>query len=103
MDLAQGIVPGLCAESGRDAAVGGEISRGRREGSRRLRRGGSAARTVAVEATGPTWAFVDAVQAVGAEVCVVDPRKTRIKAGYAAKTDRLDARRWPMRCGAAVW
>lgn len=24
---------------------------------------------------------------------VVDPRKTRLKAGYAAKTDRLDARR----------
>jgi transposase len=48
---------------------------------------------VVVEATGPTWAFVDAVQAAGAEVCVVDPRKTRLKAGYAAKTDRLDAQR----------
>lgn len=48
---------------------------------------------VAVEASGPTWAFVDAVQARGATVCVVDTRKTRIKAGYAAKTDRLDARR----------
>ena len=48
---------------------------------------------VAVEATGPTWAFVDAVQAYGASVCVVDTRKTKLKAGFAAKTDRLDARR----------
>lgn|SRR5262245_5269484 len=48
---------------------------------------------VAVEATGPTWPFVDAVQALGASVCVVDTRKTKLKAGFAAKTDRLDARR----------
>jgi transposase len=48
---------------------------------------------IAVEATGPTWAFVDAVQGCSGEVCVVDPRKTRLKAGFAAKTDRLDARR----------
>jgi transposase len=48
---------------------------------------------VAVEASGPTWAFVDAVQPTGATVVVVDPRKTKLKAGYAAKTDRLDARR----------
>lgn len=48
---------------------------------------------IAVEATGPTWKFVDAVEALGARVCVVDTRKTRLKAGYAAKTDRLDARR----------
>lgn len=48
---------------------------------------------IAVEATGPTWAFVDALAPLGARVCVVDPRKTRLKAGYAAKTDRLDARR----------
>jgi transposase len=48
---------------------------------------------VAVEASSPTWAFVDRiVEHVGA-VEVVDTRKTRIKAGYAAKTDRLDARR----------
>lgn len=48
---------------------------------------------VAVEASSPTWAFVDRiVDHVGA-VEVVDTRKTRIKAGYAAKTDRLDARR----------
>jgi len=48
---------------------------------------------IAVEACGPTWAFVDAVQPTGALVCVVDPRKTKLKAGFAAKTDRLDARR----------
>jgi transposase len=49
--------------------------------------------SIAVEASGPTWHFVDAVVAGGASVCVVDTRKTKIKAGYAAKTDRLDARR----------
>ena len=48
---------------------------------------------VAVEASGPTWAFVDAIQVHGVDVCVVDTRKTKIKAGYAAKTDKLDARR----------
>jgi transposase len=48
---------------------------------------------VAVEASGPTWAFVDALLPSGARICVVDPRKTKLKAGYAAKTDRLDARR----------
>lgn len=48
---------------------------------------------IAVEATAPTWSFVDAVMPTGATVCVVDPRKTRLKAGFAAKTDRLDARR----------
>ncbi len=52
-----------------------------------------AASHVAVEASSPTWAFVDRlVDHVGA-VHVVDSRKTRLKAGYAAKTDRLDARR----------
>ena len=48
---------------------------------------------IAVEASGPTWAFVEALQPTGAQVCVVDPRKTKLKAGFAAKTDRLDARR----------
>ena len=48
---------------------------------------------IAVEASGPTWAFVDALAPTGATVCVVDTRKTKLKAGYAAKTDRLDARR----------
>ena len=36
---------------------------------------------LAVEAMGPTWAFVDAVVPTGAAVCVVDPRKTKLKAG----------------------
>lgn len=48
---------------------------------------------IAVEACGPTWAFVDALGPTVGAVCVVDPRKTRLKAGFAAKTDRLDARR----------
>lgn len=48
---------------------------------------------VAVEASSPTWAFVDRVVAHVGAVHVVDTRKTRIKAGYAAKTDRLDAQR----------
>lgn len=48
---------------------------------------------VAIEASGPTWSFAD--QLVGAvyAVEVVDARKTRLRAGSAAKTDRLDARR----------
>ena len=48
---------------------------------------------VAVEATTPTWTFVDAIASHVGRVCVVDTRKTKLKAGYAAKTDRLDARR----------
>ena len=48
---------------------------------------------LAVEASGPTWAFVDRMVAHVGGVQVVDTRKTRIKAGFAAKTDRLDARR----------
>jgi transposase len=51
------------------------------------------ATAIAVEACGPTWAFVDAVARAVGTVSVVDPRKTRLKAGFAAKTDRLDARR----------
>lgn len=48
---------------------------------------------VAVEATTPTWHFVDQIRDHVGHVCVVDTRKTKLKAGYAAKTDRLDARR----------
>jgi transposase len=61
--------------------------------ARFLARGVSAGHAIAVEASGPTWAFVDAVEPTGARVCVVDPRKTTLKAGFAVKTDRLDARR----------
>ena len=67
--------------------------RGRWQGSRQFLPRISAATRLAVEASGPTWAFVDTLAATGAAVCVVDPRKTKLKAGYAAKTDRLDARR----------
>jgi hypothetical protein len=48
---------------------------------------------LAVEASSPTWAFVDPIVAHVGAVHVVDMRKTRIKAGHAAKTDWLDARR----------
>ena len=48
---------------------------------------------VGVEASGPTWSFVDRLHGNLARVVVVDAAKTRLKAGYAAKTDRLDARR----------
>jgi transposase len=63
------------------------------EGFARLTPRGMPHAAIAVEASGPTWACVDVVAATGATVCVVDPRKTTLKAGYAAKTDRLDARR----------
>ena len=58
---------------------------------------------VAVEATGPTWSFVDHLLGQVAGVCVVDTRKTKLKAGYAAKTDRLDARRLADASAARVW
>lgn len=48
---------------------------------------------VAVEASTPTWHFADQVREVVGTVVVVDPFKTKLKAGFAAKTDRLDARR----------
>lgn len=61
--------------------------------ARFIAHGVDADRAIAVEASGPTWRFVDALAPTGATVCVVDPRKTKLKAGFAAKTDRLDARR----------
>lgn len=48
---------------------------------------------IAIEASTPTWAFADALCSHVAELRIVDPLKTKLKAGYAAKTDRLDARR----------
>ena len=48
---------------------------------------------VAVEASTPTFHFADALTGHAGQVVIVDPVKTRLKAGYAAKTDRLDARR----------
>jgi transposase len=56
-------------------------------------RGVGTEQAIAVEAGGPTWSFVDALTPSGARIWVVDPRKTQLKAGVAAKTDRLDARR----------
>jgi transposase len=71
----------------------GRFARTREGIARFVARGVTAEHALAVEASGPTWAFVDALQPTGAQICVVDPRKTRLKAGVAAKTDRLDARR----------
>ena len=48
---------------------------------------------LAVEASTPTWHFADGVVAAVGELRIVDPLKTKLKAGFAAKTDRLDARR----------
>lgn len=48
---------------------------------------------LAVEASTPTWHFADALVGAVGEVRIVDPWKTKLKAGFAAKTDRLDARR----------
>lgn len=48
---------------------------------------------LAVEASTPTWHFADAVRATVGDLRIVDPLRTKLKAGYAAKTDRLDARR----------
>lgn len=48
---------------------------------------------LAVEASTPTWHFADGLVGTVGEVRIVDPLKTKLKAGYAAKTDRLDARR----------
>jgi transposase len=53
----------------------------------------SAESAVAVEASTPTWHFADAIVPRVGELRIVDALKTRLKAGYAAKTDRLDARR----------
>jgi transposase len=51
------------------------------------------ATAVAVEASTPTWHFADMVAPAVGDLRIVDPYKTKLKAGYAAKTDRLDARR----------
>lgn len=48
---------------------------------------------LAVEASTPTWHFADRVVEAVRELRIVDPAKTKLKAGFAAKTDRLDARR----------
>jgi transposase len=48
---------------------------------------------LAVEASTPTWHFADRLIDCVGDLRIVDPVKTKLKAGYAAKTDRLDARR----------
>ena len=76
----------------RRATVGGPLSADAR-GDRRL---GRAVYGIECDRCGgdpPTWHFVDQIASHVGTVCVVDTRKTKLKAGYAAKTDRLDARR----------
>jgi transposase len=63
------------------------------EGIEAFRARCTARSAVAVEATTPTWNFVDRIVDDVGRICIVDTRKTKLKAGYAAKTDRLDARR----------
>src|SRR4029453_11616332 len=46
----------------------------------------------AVEASTPTWHFADAVCGSVGDLRIVDPVKTKLKAGDAVKTDRLDTR-----------
>ena len=63
------------------------------EGFADLRARCSATSALAVEAMTPAWHFADVMTGAVADLRIVDPYKTRLKAGYAAKTDRLDARR----------
>jgi len=63
------------------------------DGIAALRAQCTAGTAVAVEASTPTFHFADALAGSAGQVVIVDPLKTRLKAGYAAKTDRLDARR----------
>lgn len=49
--------------------------------------------SVAVEASTPTWHFADALDGAVGELRIIDPGRTKLTAGFAAKTDRLDARR----------
>ena len=48
---------------------------------------------LAVEASTPAFHFADQVHGAVNDLRIIDPLKTKLKAGYAAKTDRLDARR----------
>ena len=63
------------------------------EGVAELRRRCTRGTVLAVEASTPVWHFADAVVDAVGRLVVVDPFKTKLKAGFAAKTDRLDARR----------
>lgn len=63
------------------------------EGLTAFRQRCTATTAVAVEASTPTWHFADAIVGAVGALTIVDPLKTRLKAGYAAKTDRLDAQR----------
>jgi transposase len=93
IDLHKAFFQACVLSSTGDRRWEGRFSRSADGLARFIARGVGPTHAIAVEASGPTWAFVDALAPTGAAVCVVDPRKTKLKAGFAAKTDRLDARR----------
>jgi transposase len=93
VDLHKAFFQACAVTASGDRVWEGRFSRSADGLARFLARGVGREQAVAVEASGPTWAFVDALAPSGAAICVVDPRKTKLKAGFAAKTDRLDARR----------
>lgn len=63
------------------------------EGFAALRARCTAGSALAVEAMTPAWHFADGMRDAVRDLRIVDSLKTKLKAGYAAKTDRLDARR----------
>jgi transposase len=93
IDLHKAFVQACAMDSTGERRWEGRFPRSAEGLARLIARGVGPHSAIAVEASGPTWAFVDALAPTGATVCVVDTRKTKLKAGYAAKTDRLDARR----------
>ena len=92
----QGVVPGLCGvqmsgarmwerRCASDSGRTGDVSRAL---------GSAAAIQIAVEASWPDVVLRRCPPSDGSRgLCGRSARKTRLKAGYAAKTDRLDARR----------
>ena len=73
--------------------IGDTSGGGTFQGALRQADGGRPHRSMTNTVRDETLPFVDAVAPTGAAMCVVDLRKTKLKAGHAAKTDRLDARR----------
>ena len=82
----------MCGDGDRRAAVGRTVSPPGR-GVAALTARGTPQSALAVEASTPTWHVADGVAPAVGDLRIVDPLKTTLKAGYAAKTDRLEARR----------
>src|SRR5262245_28942819 len=53
----------------------------------------TATTAMAVEASTPAWHFADQFAHRVGDLRVIDPWRTKLKAGFAARNDRLDARR----------